>query len=64
MKELTTIMKIQITAISDVSDEQCEDWAQNKEAKIKGFLDTMKAGLELDDVTLLQVKDFIMEKAK
>ena len=64
MKELTTIMKIQITAISDVTDEKYEDWVQNKEENIKGFLAAMKEGLELDDVALLQVKDFVIEKAE
>ena len=61
MKEITEVLKVQITAIKRMDDEKAKDWEKNRDAKIQKFLAGMAEDMGLDDVQLMDGKIFIRD---
>ena len=61
MKELTTIVNIQVTGIAVLDDEIVEIIEQDIENIAKGYADTIKALTGADDVIAIDRKLFIRD---
>lgn len=64
MKELTTIVNLQITAISAQCDETVKKIEQDIENIAKAYANTIKELTETDDVIATDIKLFIRDLNK
>ncbi|MBR5879547.1 MAG: hypothetical protein IKY91_08305 [Akkermansia sp.] len=61
MKEITTVITVQITAIEKLPADMMGVWAEKKDWLAEQVLQEMKENHELDDIRMLERKDFIRD---
>lgn len=61
MKEITTVLTVQITVIAPFKDENADEWERVKEGRTKQFIETLGETMIADDVLLLNSQTFIRD---
>lgn len=61
MKEITTVVMVQITAVDVLDDDEMAEWAETKDACTKKAAEIIKRSLRADDVLTLSRKDFVRD---
>lgn len=62
MNELTLVLNVQITVVDKLTDEELEEYEIHKDKLLKNAFDAMKEEFELDDILLLDRKEFVIEQ--
>lgn len=61
MKEITTVLTLQLTTIGELTDEETAEWLEVKEKRTKEWLEMLKKEAEADDLLLLKAQTFVRD---